>query len=133
MIILFFISSMFIVSIIRGAIKSILKANVGKKNEKKVNPKPTVVGRISLIYTIKYAKKYSWLCRLMVLINCAYISLVISFFSLMILSVFNTLFHQIAIIILITKGFVLDIPVILFLFFATKHGKHGGVVWRFEE
>lgn len=133
MIILFLISSMFSVFIIRGAIKTMLKANIGKKNEKKVNPKPTVIGRISLVYTIKYTKKYSKLCKIMVLINCIYISLVVLFFSLMVLSVFNTLFQQISSIILIIKGLVLDIPAILFSIFATKHGKHGGVVWRFEE
>ncbi len=34
--------------------------------------------------------------------------------------------------IIILKTIVADVPIIAYMFLMTKHGKHGGVVWRWE-
>lgn len=123
-------SSMFILLIIRDVIKATLKANIGKKNEKKVNPKPSIGSKILLTYTIKYTKKYSRLCKIFVSLNCVYIFIVSLLILLIILSNFNIIFAQAAIIVLKVKGIIVDIPVVIFFMVCTKSRSQGSS-WKF--
>ena len=130
---LFFSTSALIMIMIRLAVKGVLYANIPRKKARKVIQKPSIGEGILLTYTLQYVRKHTRFCKIMVSVNCIYLLFMMAFIVLALLSNFSKSFLQAGRVLFILKGLVLDLPIMVFFFFATRNSKRGGVKWIFEE
>lgn len=132
LLILFLVTSVFSILIIRSALKEILKLNVGRREKyKEIVKNQTVLERISLGYIKNDISKHQLLCKVLLSLNYLYISfflvmLVIALLFILRFKVFAT-FKTITVI----KVILIDIPTVILFFVKTGHDKkHGGVMWK---
>jgi|GEM_PF-2715124 len=136
-IIVFYITSLFNLIILRSAIITIFRASVGHKHKYRVyKSKHSLKDRIIMRYIRSYIRRYIGLYNILYFVHSLYLAAIAA--SIIILPIFRTLNVTSALLnkILVIKAVCLDIPVIVFFFFGTIHNPNkgeGGVVWLFEE
>lgn len=132
LLVLFLGTSIFSILIIRGALKEILKLNIGRREKyKKIVKEQTILEQVSLSYIKNNVSKHQLLCKVLLLLNYLYIIFILVLLVIALLFILKFKVLAVFKIITVVKVILIDIPTVIFFFIKTGHDKkHGGVMWK---
>lgn len=129
----FMLGTLIIYPFLRDALVTLYKLNVPKKKKQTLILKEqALIRKISMSYIKKHVKYHKILVRVLIFVNYVYLSIMLVFFSLVVLYIFEMQVIEMLESIANLKLVILDLPFCLFLLIKTGHDKkHGGIKWKF--
>lgn len=123
----------FTVTILRSATVSLFELGKSNTRIKKLKKGLPLYKKILLIGYVEQSERYTRLANS--LRRAYWLTLILQFFAIVcsLLSLILPILIPSLEFALAARVCILDFPVLIFFVVMTKHGKHGGTVWRWEE
>lgn len=129
---LLFIIPIFTATILRSAIVHIFELGKSKTHIKKATKEISLFDRMLLFGYVEHCKHYTCQARNLRYIYWLYLLFQLFSVALWLFSFLVSSWLTILQYVLIFRALILDFPIWALFFIMTKHGKNGGVTWKWE-